>query len=279
MPFAKRVVEPQLLCRYQIPNEQGELFEDLVSISNVALSRTLRQLSDLAKHACSIFQELENELSSSSQRVMGLQSKINQLQQTCSELNPKQEAVRRLLKDTAADSVYEESDIDPLARLPLLLLPAVFVPSCGSSLVTLIYTSSASGGRRPASSVPAGWLLGSFVRVITSPLRDTKTGRTRPSELEVSRPPVFTLPSGQGHGSHAGIAPSSFFIQQPINNNAFLTAMQREACLPNDVMCSQSCHKYELCPVSSLKGTGQLLPRSPSVKSIRSTRAFVAQWQ
>ncbi|XP_044054611.1 Nance-Horan syndrome protein isoform X2 [Siniperca chuatsi] len=93
MPFAKRVVEPQLLCRYQIPNEQGLLFEDLVSISNVALSRTLRQLSDLARHACSIFQELENDLTSTNQRVRGLQSKINQLQQTCSELDPKQEAV------------------------------------------------------------------------------------------------------------------------------------------------------------------------------------------
>ncbi|XP_040896807.1 Nance-Horan syndrome protein [Toxotes jaculatrix] len=93
MPFAKRVVEPQLLCRYQIPNEEGLLFEDLVSISNVALSRTLRQLSDLAKHACSIFQELESDLASTSLRVRGLQGKINQLQQTCSELDPKQEAV------------------------------------------------------------------------------------------------------------------------------------------------------------------------------------------
>uniref|UniRef100_A0A3P8TLR5 NHS actin remodeling regulator n=1 Tax=Amphiprion percula TaxID=161767 RepID=A0A3P8TLR5_AMPPE len=93
MPFAKRVVEPQLLCRYQIPNEEGLVFEDLVSISNVALSRTLRQLSDLAKHACSIFQELENDLTSTNQRVRGLQTKISQLQQTCSELDPKQEAV------------------------------------------------------------------------------------------------------------------------------------------------------------------------------------------
>ncbi|XP_022614841.1 Nance-Horan syndrome protein [Seriola dumerili] len=93
MPFAKRVVEPQLLCRYQIPNEEGLLFEDLVSISNVALSRTLRQLSDLAKHACSIFQELENDLTSTNLRVRGLQSKISLLQQTCSELDPKQEAV------------------------------------------------------------------------------------------------------------------------------------------------------------------------------------------
>ncbi|KAM4548053.1 actin remodeling regulator NHS isoform 1-T1 [Odontesthes bonariensis] len=93
MPFAKRVVQPQLLCRYQIPNEEGLVFEDLVSISNVALSRTLRQLSDLAKHACSIFQELENDLASTNQRVRGLQGKINQLQQTCSELDPKEEAV------------------------------------------------------------------------------------------------------------------------------------------------------------------------------------------
>ncbi|XP_030583666.1 Nance-Horan syndrome protein [Archocentrus centrarchus] len=93
MPFAKRIVEPQFLCRYQVPNEEGLVFEDLVSISNVALSRTLRQLSDLAKHACSIFQELENELTSTNQRVRGLQGKIGHLQRTCSELDPKQEAV------------------------------------------------------------------------------------------------------------------------------------------------------------------------------------------
>lgn len=86
-----------MLCRYHIPNEEGLLYEDLVSISNVALSRTLRQLSDLAKHAFSIFQELENDLASTNQRVRGLQSKINQLQQTCSELDPKQEAVREYL--------------------------------------------------------------------------------------------------------------------------------------------------------------------------------------
>ncbi|XP_028300545.1 Nance-Horan syndrome protein [Gouania willdenowi] len=90
MPFAKRVVEPQLLCRY---NEEGVLFEDLVSISNVALSRTLRQLSDLAKHACSIFQELENNLTSTSQRLRALQGRIGHLQDGCTELDAKQEAV------------------------------------------------------------------------------------------------------------------------------------------------------------------------------------------
>ncbi|KAM3876566.1 actin remodeling regulator NHS [Diretmus argenteus] len=93
MPFAKRIVEPQLLCRHSVPSEEAFLLEDLCSISNVALSRTLRQLSDLAKHACSIFQELETDLTSTNQRVRGLQNKINKLQQTTTGLDPKQEAV------------------------------------------------------------------------------------------------------------------------------------------------------------------------------------------
>ncbi|XP_055010967.1 actin remodeling regulator NHS [Boleophthalmus pectinirostris] len=93
MPLAKRIVEPQLLCRHQIPNDEGVLFEDLCAISNVVLSRTLRQLSDLARHACSLFQELENDIVSTNQRVWALQNKIGQIQQTASALDPKKEAV------------------------------------------------------------------------------------------------------------------------------------------------------------------------------------------
>ncbi|XP_035992005.1 Nance-Horan syndrome protein isoform X2 [Fundulus heteroclitus] len=93
MPLAKRIVEPQLLCRHQIPNDEDVLFEDLCAISNVVLSRTLRQLSDLARHACSLFQELENDIMSTNQRVWVLQNKIGQIQQTASALDPKKEAV------------------------------------------------------------------------------------------------------------------------------------------------------------------------------------------
>ncbi|KAM8895220.1 actin remodeling regulator NHS isoform 1-T1 [Spinachia spinachia] len=93
MPFAKRIAEPQLLCRHQIPNDEGLLFEDLCAISNVVLSRTLRQLSDLARHACSLFQELENDIISTNQRVWVLQNKIGQIQQTAGALDPKKEAV------------------------------------------------------------------------------------------------------------------------------------------------------------------------------------------
>ncbi|KAM6938741.1 actin remodeling regulator NHS [Lycodopsis pacificus] len=93
MPFAKRLVEPRFLCRRQPSDEEAPPVEDLVSVSNVALSRTLRQLSDLAKHACSVFQELEDELAATGLRVRGLQGRITGLQQGCTELDPKQEAV------------------------------------------------------------------------------------------------------------------------------------------------------------------------------------------
>ncbi|MGH0128870.1 UNVERIFIED_CONTAM: hypothetical protein FKN15_036307 [Acipenser sinensis] len=97
MPFAKRNVEPQLLCRHAIPNDEGLLFEDLCTINNVSLSRTLRQLSDLAKHACSLFQELENEIIFTNKRAWVLQSKIGRIQQSAGSLDPKQEAVREYL--------------------------------------------------------------------------------------------------------------------------------------------------------------------------------------
>lgn len=106
MPFAKRIVEPPLLCRHPIPNDEGLLFEDLCSINNVVLSRTLRQLSDLAKHACSLFEELENEIISTNQRVWVLQNKIGKIQQTVSALDPKQEPVRKYPSFFSILSVY-----------------------------------------------------------------------------------------------------------------------------------------------------------------------------
>lgn len=95
MPFAKRLVEPRSLCRRRpADGEEAPPVEDLVSVSNVALSRTLRQLSDLARHACSVFQELEDELAGTGLRVRGLQGRISGLQGGCAALDPKQEAVR-----------------------------------------------------------------------------------------------------------------------------------------------------------------------------------------
>lgn len=94
MPFPKRLVEPQLLCRQRPADPDAPPAEDLVSVSNAALARVLRQLSDLARHACSVFQELEDELVAIGLRVRGLQGRIPGVQQGCADLDPKQEAVR-----------------------------------------------------------------------------------------------------------------------------------------------------------------------------------------
>ncbi|XP_061153272.1 actin remodeling regulator NHS-like isoform X1 [Syngnathus typhle] len=97
MPFFKRLVEPRSMCRVEKGDgeeaDAGSPFHDLLSVSHVALARTLRQLSDLAKHACSVFHELEGDLAATGHRLRGLQRKVGRLQETCSELDPKQEAV------------------------------------------------------------------------------------------------------------------------------------------------------------------------------------------
>lgn len=150
MPFAKRIVEPQWLCRQQHvasvleakgpgcepqppgrsrpdsesgeeavaadePEEEaagraeapkdgggdGEEDEeallplDLASVSNVALARILRQLSDVARHACALFQEIEGEIQLTHRRVRALQNKIGGVQGVLRSLDPKQEAVRK----------------------------------------------------------------------------------------------------------------------------------------------------------------------------------------
>lgn len=57
-----------------------------------------------------------------------------------------------------------------------------------------------------ACGLPAGRLLGSFVCLITSPLRDTKA---RPHSTIRPQSLPDTLTGGQGQGPHAGIPPSS----------------------------------------------------------------------
>ncbi|XP_069613427.1 actin remodeling regulator NHS isoform X2 [Ranitomeya imitator] len=137
MPFAKRIVEPQWLCRHavtqvegsccrdqgeeqrqqhprgnareelavtsaQVPSDERDPLDgkekdvstlDLCAISNVSMSRILRQLSDVARHACSIFHELEADIQVTARRVRALQGKIGTVQQVVSSLDPKQETV------------------------------------------------------------------------------------------------------------------------------------------------------------------------------------------
>ncbi|XP_060148086.1 actin remodeling regulator NHS isoform X1 [Globicephala melas] len=69
------------------------LMLDLCAVSNAALARVLRQLSDVARHACSLFQELESDIQLTHRRVWALQGKLGGVQRVLGTLDPKQEAV------------------------------------------------------------------------------------------------------------------------------------------------------------------------------------------
>lgn len=70
------------------------LMLDLCAVSNAALARVLRQLSDVARHACSLFQELESDIQLTHRRVWALQGKLGGVQRVLGTLDPKQETVR-----------------------------------------------------------------------------------------------------------------------------------------------------------------------------------------
>ncbi|XP_043393838.1 Nance-Horan syndrome protein isoform X2 [Chelonia mydas] len=156
MPFAKRIVEPQWLCR-QLPaaslleeslgcpeprdQPQPEPEEaaavvpaagteaaavltmlDLCSVSNGALARILRQLSDVARHACTLFQEIESELQLAQRRVRALHGKIGGVQGVLRSLDPKQEAV-------PVSNLDAESKLSVYYRAPWHQQRNIFHPS------------------------------------------------------------------------------------------------------------------------------------------------------
>ncbi|XP_053162612.1 actin remodeling regulator NHS isoform X3 [Hemicordylus capensis] len=168
MPFAKRIVEPQWLCRQQpvasvleegtscepqpgsqpeepgeaadepeeeaaaaglavVPTEEREaaaalMMLDLCSVSNVALSRILRQLSDLAKHACTLFQEVESEIQLTHRRIRALHCRIGCVQGVIHSLDPKKEAV-------PVSNLDAESKLSVYYRAPWHQQRNIFLPS------------------------------------------------------------------------------------------------------------------------------------------------------
>lgn len=106
------------------------LMLDLCAVSNAALARVLRQLSDVARHACSLFQELESDIQLTHRRVWALQGKLGGVQRVLGTLDPKQETVReyprlqQALRSCAAPSALPgRRNPSPAAPRPLQLAP------------------------------------------------------------------------------------------------------------------------------------------------------------
>ncbi|XP_051870471.1 actin remodeling regulator NHS isoform X3 [Pristis pectinata] len=92
MPFPKRICEPLLLTRHGSA-ERPAAFEELPAVSNHTLARTLGQLAELAKHACGLFQEIEDEVLRIHRRLGAVQRKISDIGAAVTALDPRQETV------------------------------------------------------------------------------------------------------------------------------------------------------------------------------------------
>uniref|UniRef100_A0A8D1HQK3 NHS actin remodeling regulator n=1 Tax=Sus scrofa TaxID=9823 RepID=A0A8D1HQK3_PIG len=102
------------------------LMLDLCAVSNAALARVLRQLSDVARHACSLFQELESDIQLTHRRVWALQGKLGGVQRVLGTLDPKQEAVPVSNLDVESKlSVYYRAPWHPQRNI---FLPATRPP-------------------------------------------------------------------------------------------------------------------------------------------------------
>ncbi|XP_037397413.1 Nance-Horan syndrome protein isoform X4 [Pygocentrus nattereri] len=98
MPFSKRAVEPRCVWRSERELEQerergSSPDRDLRALCGAALACTLRQLADVARHAGSVFEELEEELARTEQRLRTLRETAGRVQRHVGQLEAKQEAV------------------------------------------------------------------------------------------------------------------------------------------------------------------------------------------
>ncbi|XP_034505672.1 Nance-Horan syndrome protein [Ailuropoda melanoleuca] len=98
------------------------LMLDLCAVSNAALARVLRQLSDVARHACSLFQELESDIQLTHRRVWALQGKLGGVQRVLGTLDPKQEAV-------PVSNLDAESKLSVYYRAPWHQQRNIFLPA------------------------------------------------------------------------------------------------------------------------------------------------------
>ncbi|XP_004866192.1 Nance-Horan syndrome protein isoform X2 [Heterocephalus glaber] len=104
------------------------LMLDLCAFSNAALARVLRQLSDVARHACSLFQELESDIQLTHRRVWALQGKLGGVQRVLGTLDPKQEAV-------PVSNLDIESKLSVYYRAPWQQQRNIFLPATRPSCV------------------------------------------------------------------------------------------------------------------------------------------------
>lgn len=99
MPFHKRIVEPRSLGRINRgrPEVNGDVFISLDAVNCQTLINILRQLSDLSRHASSMFVEIQTEAALVINKASALQHRLDSLQDTVRNLNHKRTTIREFI--------------------------------------------------------------------------------------------------------------------------------------------------------------------------------------
>ena len=92
MPFVKRAVEPVILSRRKVGEEDKF---DLDVVSNNALVGVLLQLGSLVQHADELFQELTQDCQEVIYRTQRLRNRVVNVTENVENLNPRAVKVRK----------------------------------------------------------------------------------------------------------------------------------------------------------------------------------------
>lgn len=99
MPFHKRLVEPRSLGRINRGRLEvnRDVFISLDAVNCQTLINILRQLSDLSRHASSMFVEIQTEAELVINKASALQHRLDSLQDTVRHLSHKRTTIREFM--------------------------------------------------------------------------------------------------------------------------------------------------------------------------------------
>ncbi|XP_042616698.1 NHS-like protein 2 isoform X7 [Cyprinus carpio] len=200
MPFCKRTIVPEDVCKSRA---RGAMFTDLVDVCGLTLCAVLRQLSDLSRHSVSILEELEGELASICYRSGALENKLISLQKHISALATKPPATTATNLDSESKrTAHFQSSwqqhvnvfgswsrpecVQELHQEAQLNLQSLLQGDSKILAVDLIQGACSPGSSQPRSLEPTTENTGQQ----HIPLRKTQ------SDLEYSIPPSPKTPSG-----------------------------------------------------------------------------------
>lgn len=138
MPFHKRIVEPRSLGRINRgrPEVNGDVFISLDAVNCQTLINILRQLSDLSRHASSMFEEIQTESALVINKASALQHRLDSLQDTVRNLNHKRTTIREFMYST---TLWQQAYCLKLTSIYVYVIVRIFKLLVCNPIVIIIH--------------------------------------------------------------------------------------------------------------------------------------------